>query len=102
MFAVSTSVCVICVCVYVCVCVCVLQCLSGSSDGTIKLWSLGQQRCIATYKVHDEGVWSLQVLASVFTDVYIVFCCANMLVRAVLCTMYSVVQCVVYSMCKYV
>lgn len=36
-----------------------LQCLSGSSDGTIKLWSLGQQRCIATYKIHDEGVWAL-------------------------------------------
>ena len=40
---------------------CVFQCLSGSSDGTIKLWSLGQQRCIATYKVHGEGVWALQV-----------------------------------------
>jgi len=39
----------------------ILQCLSGSSDGTIKLWSLGQQRCIQTIKVHDEGVWSLQV-----------------------------------------
>jgi len=39
----------------------VLQCLSGSSDGSIKLWSLGQQRCIQTIKVHDEGVWSLQV-----------------------------------------
>ena len=22
------------------------QCVSGSSDGTIKLWSLGQQRCV--------------------------------------------------------
>ena len=36
------------------------QCLSGSSDGTIKLWSLGQQRCIATYSCHEEGVWALQ------------------------------------------
>ena len=37
-----------------------VQCLSGSSDGTIRLWSLGQQRCIATMRVHDEGVWALQ------------------------------------------
>ena len=36
------------------------QCLSGSSDGTIKLWSLGQQRCIATFTCHEEGVWALQ------------------------------------------
>ena len=36
-----------------------LQVLSGSSDGTIRLWSLGQQRCIATVCVHDEGVWTL-------------------------------------------
>lgn len=35
------------------------ECLSGSSDGTIKLWSLGQQRCLATYRIHDEGVWTL-------------------------------------------
>ncbi|GAB1294815.1 WD repeat-containing protein 48 [Apodemus speciosus] len=44
-------------------------CLSGSSDGTIRLWSLGQQRCIATYRVHDEGVWALQV-NDAFTHVY--------------------------------
>ena len=37
-----------------------LQCLSGSSDGTIKLWSLAQQRCIATVYCHTEGVWALQ------------------------------------------
>ena len=62
------------------------QCVSGSSDGTIKLWSLGQQRCVvylennmnivhvnsmkynnllktrcvATYSCHQEGVWALQ------------------------------------------
>lgn len=46
-----------------------VQCLSGSSDGTIRLWSLGQQRCIATYRVHDEGVWALQVNEA-FTHVY--------------------------------
>lgn len=39
----------------------ILQCLSGSSDGMIRLWSLGQQRCVATFRVHDEGVWALQV-----------------------------------------
>ena len=33
-----------------------LQCISGSSDGTIKLWSLGQQRCIATIYCHTEGI----------------------------------------------
>lgn len=35
--------------------------LSGSSDGTIKLWSVGQQRCLQTIQVHTEGVWSLLV-----------------------------------------
>ena len=38
------------------------QCLSASSDGTVRLWSLGQQRCISTMRIHDEGVWTLQVL----------------------------------------
>ena len=46
-----------------------LQCLSGSSDGTIRLWSLGQQRCIATMRVHDEGVWALQA-NDMFTIVF--------------------------------
>lgn len=40
------------------------QCLSGSSDGTMKLWSLGQQRCMQTFHVHDEGVWALLVRQS--------------------------------------
>ncbi|WAR16938.1 WDR48-like protein [Mya arenaria] len=31
------------------------ECISGSSDGTIRLWSLGQQRCIATFRVHDDA-----------------------------------------------
>lgn len=38
------------------------QCLSASSDGTIKLWSLGQQQCVQTYRVHTEGVWALLVI----------------------------------------
>lgn len=46
-----------------------MQVLSGSSDGTVKLWSLGQQRCIATYKVHEEGVWALLANDS-FTSFY--------------------------------
>lgn len=37
------------------------QVISGSSDGTIKLWSLGQQRCVKTIRVHEEGIWALQV-----------------------------------------
>ena len=35
------------------------KCLSGGSDGTVRLWSLGQQRCITTYRIHGEGVWAL-------------------------------------------
>lgn len=37
------------------------QCLSGSSDGTIKLWALGQQQCIQTIRCHNQGVWALAV-----------------------------------------
>ncbi|KAF0301841.1 WD repeat-containing protein 48 [Amphibalanus amphitrite] len=44
------------------------QCLSGSSDGTVKLWSLGQQRCITTLQLHDS-VWALQVSPD-FSRVY--------------------------------
>lgn len=25
----------------------------------MRLWSLGQQRCITTYRIHGEGVWAL-------------------------------------------
>ena len=34
-------------------------CLSGSSDHTIRLWDLGQQRCVQTFAVHTDAVWSL-------------------------------------------
>ncbi|RUS29832.1 WD40-repeat-containing domain protein, partial [Jimgerdemannia flammicorona] len=33
--------------------------LSGSSDTTIKLWSLKAQRCLATYETHADSIWSL-------------------------------------------
>lgn len=46
------------------------QCLSGSSDGTIKLWSLGQQQCIQTLRIHKEGVWALAVIIKYFNINY--------------------------------
>lgn len=33
--------------------------LSGSADNTIKLWDMGQQRCLQTLAVHTDSVWSL-------------------------------------------
>ncbi|KAF9152661.1 hypothetical protein BG015_004906 [Linnemannia schmuckeri] len=33
--------------------------LSASSDTTIKLWSMTAQRCITTYTMHSDSVWSL-------------------------------------------
>lgn len=45
------------------------QCLSASSDHTIRLWSLGQQRCISTIEAHTEGVWTMCVNET-FTKVY--------------------------------
>ncbi|KIH43084.1 WD domain, G-beta repeat protein, partial [Ancylostoma duodenale] len=36
------------------------KCLSASADATVRLWDLGQQRCIATCLAHQEGVWTLQ------------------------------------------
>ena len=36
------------------------MCLSGSSDHTMRLWDLGQQRCLHTYAVHTDSVWALQ------------------------------------------
>ncbi|KAH1105850.1 hypothetical protein J1N35_009618 [Gossypium stocksii] len=34
-------------------------CLSGSSDSMIRLWDLGQQRCVHSYAVHTDSVWAL-------------------------------------------
>jgi WD repeat-containing protein 48 len=33
--------------------------LSASSDKTIKLWSIKEGRCMYTYTMHDDSVWSL-------------------------------------------
>ncbi|CDU22947.1 uncharacterized protein SPSC_01577 [Sporisorium scitamineum] len=33
--------------------------LSGSADSTVRLWSLGEQRCLHTFTHHDDSVWSL-------------------------------------------
>lgn len=43
--------------------------LSASSDHTIRLWSLGQQRCISTIEIHNEGVWTMCVNEA-FSKVY--------------------------------
>lgn len=37
------------------------QCASASSDGTVRLWDMGQQRCVSSYAVHDSAVWALAV-----------------------------------------
>ncbi|CAE6446811.1 unnamed protein product [Rhizoctonia solani] len=33
--------------------------LTGSSDASIKLWSLPMRRCIHTFSVHSDSVWAL-------------------------------------------
>ena len=35
------------------------RCISGSSDGTVKVWDMGQQRCMHTFTMHSDSVWSL-------------------------------------------
>ena len=42
--------------------------LTGSSF-IIRLWDLGQQRCLHTYAVHTDSVWALACTPS-FTHVY--------------------------------
>ena len=43
--------------------------VSGSSDHTIKLWDLGQQRCVQTLAVHTDSVWTL-LPSSDFSVIY--------------------------------
>ena len=31
----------------------------GSSDATIKIWDIGQQRCIQSIAIHTDSVWSI-------------------------------------------
>jgi WD repeat-containing protein 48 len=38
-----------------------LKCISASSDHSIRIWSLGQQRCISKLHVHSDAVWTLCV-----------------------------------------
>jgi WD40 repeat protein len=38
--------------------------LSGSSDGTLKLWDLGMQRCVQTYVVHTDTVSAVLACAA--------------------------------------
>ena len=33
--------------------------LTGSADSTVRLWSVGEQRCIHTFEHHASSVWSL-------------------------------------------
>ena len=33
--------------------------LSGSSDSTVRLWSVAEQRCLHTFEHHNDSVWSL-------------------------------------------
>ncbi|KAL2954515.1 hypothetical protein AAZX31_19G226700 [Glycine max] len=49
---------------------CILKyCLSGSSDSMIRLWDIGQQRCVHSYAVHTDSVWALASTPT-FSHVY--------------------------------
>lgn len=43
--------------------------LTGSADHTMRLWDLGQQRCVQTLAVHTDSVWTLAAGAG-FATVY--------------------------------
>ena len=34
-------------------------CISGAADRTIRVWDLGQQRCLHTLALHTDSVWTL-------------------------------------------
>ena len=33
--------------------------MSGGADHTLRLWDLGQQRCLQAFAVHTDSVWAL-------------------------------------------
>lgn len=35
--------------------------ISASSDLSIKVWDIRERRCMKTYSIHDDSVWSLAV-----------------------------------------
>jgi WD40 repeat protein len=37
------------------------MCVSASSDHTLRLWDLGQQRCVGVYAVHNDAAWTVAV-----------------------------------------
>ena len=37
------------------------QCVSASSDGTVRLWSIGEQRVIRVFQISEQGIWALAV-----------------------------------------
>lgn len=37
------------------------QCVSASSDGTVRLWSIGEQRVIRVFQISEQGIWTLAV-----------------------------------------
>ena len=37
------------------------QCITGSSDRTVKLWAIPENRCIDTLSVHTDSVYALDV-----------------------------------------
>ena len=39
------------------------------SDHTMKLWDIGERRCIASYTMHSDSVWSLKASAG-FDRIY--------------------------------
>lgn len=43
------------------------MCVSGSTDHTLRVWDLGQQRCVSTLAVHEDSVWALTMDAAFST-----------------------------------
>ena len=39
----------------------VFRMISASSDCSIKVWDVGERRCIKTYSIHEDSVWTLAI-----------------------------------------